>query len=117
MLACIKQFAQRSRCTVTIAGEKIISPSGTIQKGEIFSWTQDGEGSKGDTGMKAASFLGFRLLSLVAASGVKTHDYSFDIPYIDNSGNIHIISFKLKTDAPVNRISMKLIGLTGLTMG
>ena len=106
-----------SRCTVTIAGGKIISPSGTIDKEKILTWTQGGEGSKGDTGMKAASFLGFGLLGLVAASGVKTHDYSFDISHVDNSGNIQITTFQFKNDSPANRMSMELIGLTGLTMG
>ena len=106
-----------SRCTVTIAGGKIISPSGTIDKEEILTWTQGGEGSKGDTGMKAASFLGFGLLGLIAAGGAKTHDYSFDISHVDNSGNIQITTFQFKNDSPANRMSMELIGLTGLTMG
>ena len=106
-----------SRCTVTIAGGKIISPSGTIDKEKILTWTQGGEGSKGDTGMKAASFLGFGLLGLVASSGAKTHDYSFDISHVDNSGNIQITTFQFKNDSPANRMSMELIGLTGLTMG
>ena len=106
-----------SRCTVTIAGGKIISPSGTIDKEKILTWTQGGEGSKGDTGMKAASFLGFGLLGLIAAGGAKTHDYSFDISHVDNSGNIQITTFQFKNDSPANRMSMELIGLTGLTMG
>ena len=106
-----------SRCTVTIAGGKIISPSGTIDKEKILTWTQGGEGSKGDTGMKAASFLGFGLIGLVAVSGAKTHDYSFDISHVDNSGNIQITTFQFKNDSPANRMSMELIGLTGLTMG
>ena len=106
-----------SRCTVTIAGGKIISPSGAIDKEKILTWIQGGEGSKGDTGMKAASFLGFGLLGLVAASGAKTHDYSFDISHVDNSGNIQITTFQFKNDSPANRMSMELIGLTGLTMG
>ena len=106
-----------SRCTVTIAGGKIISPSGTIDKEKILTWTQGGEGSKGDTGMKAASFVAFGLLGLLAASGSKTHDYSFDISHVDNSGNIQITTFQFKNDSPANRMSMELIGLTGLTMG
>ena len=106
-----------SRCTVTIAGGKIISPSGAIDKEKILTWIQGGEGSKGDTGMKAASFLGFGLLGLIAAGGAKTHDYSFDISHVDNSGNIQITTFQFKNDSPANRMSMELIGLTGLTMG
>ena len=106
-----------SRCTVTIAGGKIISPSGAIDKEKILTWIQGGEGSKGDTGMKAASFLGFGLLGLIAAGGAKTHDYSFDISHVDNSGNIQITTFQFKNDSPANKMSMELIGLTGLTMG
>ena len=106
-----------SRCTVTIAGGKIISPSGTIKKENILSWTQGGQGTKGDTAMKAVSFVGFGLLGLLAASGAKTHDYSFDISHVDNSGNIQITTIQFKNDAPANRMSMELIGMTGLTMG
>ena len=106
-----------SRCTVTIAGGKIISPSGIIDKKKILSWNQGGEGSKGDTGMKAASFLAFGLIGLVASSGAKSHDYSFDISHIDKSGNIQITTFQFKNDSPANRMSMELIGMTGLTMG
>ena len=106
-----------SRCTVTIAGGKIISPSGVIKKDDILAWTQGGAGSKGDTGMKAVSFLGFGLLGLVAASGAKTHDYSFDISHVDKSGNIQITTIQFKNDSPANRMAMELIGLTGLTMG
>ena len=106
-----------SRCTVTIASGKIISPGVIIEKENILSWTQGGAGSKGDTGMKAASFLGFGLLGLVAASGAKTHDYSFDISHVDKSGNIQITTIQFKNDQPANRMMMELIGMTGLTMG
>ena len=106
-----------SRCTVTIASGRIISPGVIIEKENILSWTQGGAGSKGDTGMKAASFLGFGLLGLVAASGAKTHDYSFDISHIDKSGNIQITTIQFKNDQPANRMMMELIGMTGLTMG
>ena len=106
-----------NRCTVTIAGGKVISPSGVINKQDILAWTQGGAGTKGDTGMKAASFLGFGLLGLLAASGAKTHDYSFDISHIDKSGNIQITTFQFKNDNPANRMAMELIGMTGLTMG
>ena len=109
--------ATGSRCTVTIAGGKIISPSGTIEKEEILSWTQGGAGTKGDTGMKAASFIGFGLLGLIAASGAKTHDYSFNISHVDNSGNIQITTIRFKNDQPANMMAMELIGMTGLTMG
>ena len=63
------------------------------------------------------SILGFGLLGLIAAGGAKTHDYSFDISHVDNSGNIQITTFQFKNDSPANRMSMELIGLTGLTMG
>ena len=106
-----------NRCTVTIAGGKIISPSGVINKQDILAWTQGGAGSKDDTGMKAVSFLGLGLLGLVAASGAKTHDYSFDISHIDKSGNIHTTTIQFKNDSPANRMAMELIGMTGLTMG
>lgn len=106
-----------NRCTVTIAGGKIISPSGVIKKQDILAWTQGGAGSKGDTGMKAVSLLGFGLLGLVAASGAKTHDYSFDISHIDKSGNVQITTIQFKNDSPANRMAMELIGMTGLTMG
>ena len=106
-----------SSCKVIIAGGKIISPSGTIKKEDILSWTQGGEGTKGDTAMKVVSTVGFGLLGLLAASGAKTHDYSFDISHVDNSGNIQITTIQFKNDAPANRMSMELIGLTGLTMG
>ena len=106
-----------SRCTVTIASGKIISPGVIIEKENILSWTQGGAGSKGDTGMKAASFLGFGLLGLVAASGATTHDYRFDISHIDKSGNIQITTIQFKNDQPANTMMMELIGMTGLTMG
>ena len=106
-----------SRCTVTIASGRIISPGVIIEKENILSWTQGGAGSKGDTGMKAASFLGFGLLGLVAASGAKTHDYSFDISHVDKSGNIQMTTIQFKNDQPANRMMMELIGMTGLTMG
>ena len=106
-----------SSCKARIAGGKIISSSGTIQKEDIPSWTQGGEGTKGDTAMKVVSTVGFGLLGLLAASGAKTHDYSFDISHVDNSGNIQITTIQFKNDAPANRMSMELIGLTGLTMG
>jgi len=106
-----------SRCTVTIASGRIISAGVIIEKENILSWTQGGAGSKGDTGMKAASFLGFGLLGLVAASGAKTHDYSFDISHVDKSGNIQITTIQFKNDQPANRMMMELIGMTGLTMG
>ena len=105
------------RCTVTIASGRIISAGVIIEKENILSWTQGGAGSKGDTGMKAASFLGFGLLGLVAASGAKTHDYSFDISHVDKSGNIQITTIQFKNDQPANRMMMELIGMTGLTMG
>ena len=63
------------------------------------------------------SLLGFGLLGLVAASGAKTHDYSFDISHIDKSGNIQMTTIQFKNDQPANRMMMELIGMTGLTMG
>ena len=106
-----------SRCTLTIAGGKLISPTAIIAKENILSWSQGGKGSKGDTGMKAASFLGFGLVGLIAAGGAKTHDYKFDISYVDKSGNVQITTIQFKNDSPANRLAMELMGMTGLTMG
>ena len=104
-------------CTVTIAGGKILTPSATIAKGDILSWSQGGAGTKGDTAMKAVSFLGFGLLGLLASSGAKTHDYNFNISHVDKGGNIQITSIRFRNNEPANRLSMELIGMTGLTMG
>ena len=106
-----------SNCTVTIANGKIIMPEAIIEKENILSWSQVGEGTKGDTGMKAASFIGFGLLGLLASSNAKTHDYKFNISHIDKSGNIQISSIQFKNDTPANQMSVELIGMTGLTAG
>ena len=106
-----------SSCTVTIANGKIITPGIIIEKENILSWNQGGEGTKGDTGMKVASFIGLGLLGLLASSGAKSHDYQFNISHVDNSGNTQITTIRFKNDSPANQMSMELIGMTGLTMG
>ena len=106
-----------SNCTVTLANGKIIMPEAIIEKENILSWSQVGAGSKGDTGMKVASFIGLGLLGLLASSGAKAHDYKFNISHIDKSGNIQISTIQFKNDTPANQLSMELIGMTGLTAG
>ena len=106
-----------SNCTVTLANGKIIMPEAIIEKENILSWSQVGAGTKGDTGMKAASFIDLGLLGLLASSGVKTYDYKFNISHIDKSGNIQISTIQFKNDTPANQLSMELIGMTGLTAG
>ena len=106
-----------SNCTVTIANGKIIMPEAIIEKENILSWSQVGAGTKGDTGMKAASFIGLGLIGLLASSNAKTHDYKFNISHIDKSGNIQISSIQFKNDTPANQMSVELIGMTGLTAG
>lgn len=106
-----------SNCTVTLANGKIIMPEAIIEKENILSWSQVGAGTKGDTGMKAVSFIGLGLLGLLASSNAKTHDYKFNISHIDKSGNIQISTIQFKNDTPANQLSMELIGMTGLTAG
>ena len=106
-----------SNCTVTVANGKIIMPEAIIEKENILSWNQSGAGSKGDTGMKVASFIGLGLLGLLASSGAKSHDYQFNISHVDSSGNIQISTIQFKNDTPANQLSMELIGMTGLTAG
>jgi len=106
-----------NKCTVTIASGRIMTPSGIIKKENILSWNQGGSGSKSDNGMKAASFLGFGILGLIAAGGAQTHDYKFNISHVDSSGNIQITTVQFRNNQPANQMSMELIGMTGLTMG
>lgn len=109
--------AGRNKCTITIADDKLTTPGATIEKENILSWSEDGEGSKNDNATKAASFLGFGLVGLFAARGVKTHDYKYKISHVDEDGNSILTTIAFKNNKPAKRFSKDLIEMTGLTAG
>ena len=106
-----------NECSVQIGNGKITSPSGIIEKENILSWSQGGEGTKTATGTIVASTIGFGLLGLLLSSSAKKHDFQFTISHIDKSGNLQNTSFAFVNNDPANRMSMELMGFTGLSMG
>ena len=100
-----------------IGSGKITSSSGIIEKENILSWSQGGAGTKTATGTIVASTIGFGLLGLLLSSGAKKHNYQFTISHVDKSGNLQNTSFGFVNNDPANRMSMELMGFTGLSMG
>lgn len=105
-----------NRCTVILGGGKITTPSVIIDKQSVLSWGQGGSGSKTDVGMGVGMTLLFGLPGLLGF-GAKTHDYTYQINYVDSQGNVQATAVQFKNSTPSNQFMMELMGMTGLSMG
>ncbi|MFO8238692.1 MAG: hypothetical protein R6U00_10700 [Prochlorococcaceae cyanobacterium] len=103
-------------CTVTLANGQLSMPGLTIEDDQILSWSQGGSGTKTDVGMGVATTLLFGLPGLIGF-GAKTHDYQFNINYVDDDGNVQATSVVFKNNTPANQFMMELMGMTRLSMG
>ena len=105
-----------TECSVLLGVGKISLPSLTINKDQVFSWSQGGSGTKTDVGIGVASVVMFGLPGLIGF-GAKKHDYLFTINYVDEAGNTQATTVGFKNNVPANQFMSELMGMTGLSMG
>lgn len=105
-----------AECTVTLANGQLVTPSQTIAKEEVLTWSQGGSGSKSDVGLGVATTIMFGLPGLLGF-GARLHDYQYQITHVDGSGNTQITTVSFVNDTPANQFMMELMGLTGLGVG
>ena len=105
-----------TECSVLLGVGKISLPSLTINKDQVFSWSQGGSGTKTDVGIGVASVVMFGLPGLLGF-GAKKHDYLFTINYVDEAGNTQATTVAFKNNVPANQFMSELMGMTGLSMG
>lgn len=105
-----------ANCTVTLANGQIVTPSQTIAKDQVLSWSQGGGGSRSDVGLGVATTILFGLPGLLGF-GAKVHDYQYQISHVDAQGNTQVTTIAFVNDVPSNQFMMELMGLTGLSAG
>lgn len=105
-----------ANCTVTLANGQIVTPSQTIAKDQVLSWSQGGGGSRSDVGLGVATTILFGLPGLLGF-GARLHDYQFQINHVDGEGNPQVTTVAFVNDVPSNQFMLELMGLTGLSAG